>query len=149
MTSLGSVLRRFEREGDAHMTVAASEEDLRRLDAALGVPVPAPLRALLREVGAGLYDGGHEIFGPSRLMTHDIELVPDLLTVRARLAERGALPPELVPFHRAGATYHLIRAGGAEPGGVVSVPSGPVWSDLASFVEQVLLAPATEGSRDE
>ena len=139
MSSLADLFQRFDSDSEARMTVLASDEDLSRLDGALGRPLPAPLRALLKEVGAGLYEGGHEIFGPTRLMVHDIELVPDLLSVRARLAAEGVLDPHFVPFHRAGATFHLIRTDGAGAGGVVSLPSGKVWGDLASFVEQVLL----------
>ena len=137
MSGLAGLFPRFDDGSEARMTVLASEEELCRLDGALGRPLPAPLRSLLKEVGAGLYEGGHEIFGPSRLMVHDIELVPDLLSVRARLAAEGLLDPHCVPFHRAGATVHLVRTDGA--GGVVSLPSGRVWTDFASFVEQVLL----------
>jgi hypothetical protein len=139
MTSLETLFRRFENGADARMTVAASDDDLRRLDEALGQPLPAPLRALLHEVGGGLYEGGHEIFGPSRVMIHDIELVPDLLSVRARLAAEGLLHPQFVPFHRAGATIHLMRMDGAGAGCVVSLPAGKVWGDLAAFLEQVVL----------
>jgi len=140
MTGLEALLHRFERhQNDARMTAPASEEELRRIDEALGRPLPAPLRALLHEVGGGLYEGGHEIFGPSRLMLHDIELVPDLLSMRARLTAEGVLHPHFLPFHRGGATFHLIRTEGPGAGCVVSLPSGRVFADLASFIEQVLL----------
>ena len=75
MSALAALFQRFEDGTDARMSIPASEDDLRRLDEALGRPLPAPLRALLREVGGGLFAGGHEIFGPSRVMIHDIELV--------------------------------------------------------------------------
>src|SRR4051812_25831144 len=139
MTTLGALLQRFERGADARMTVVAPDEELRRIEGALGVPLPGPLRALLGEVGSGLYEGGHEIFGPLRLMLHDIELVPDMLSVRARLAGEGVLDPHLMPFHRGGATYHLIRVEGAGTGSVVSLPPGHVYADLESFIEEVLL----------
>jgi hypothetical protein len=144
MSSIGTLFQRLEGRGDARMTVAASDEDLRRLDVALGCPLPAPLRALLREVGAGLYDGGHEIFGPSRLMLHDIELVPDLLSVHARLSAEGALDPHCVPFHRGGTTFHLMSMEGPDAGSVVSLPAGRVYPELATFVERVLLRPPVE-----
>ena len=139
MSALAGLFPRFDDGSEARMTVLASEEELSRLDGVLGRPLPTPLRALLKEVGAGLYEGGHEIFGPSRLMVHDIELVPDLLSLRARLAAEGVLDPRFVPFHRAGATIHLIRTDGDGGPGVVSLPPGRVWTDFASFVEQVLL----------
>jgi hypothetical protein len=139
MTALETLLRRFEDGDDARMTVPASDDALRRLEERLGRALPAALRALFRSVGSGLYAGGHEIFGPSRLMMHDIELVPDLLGVRARLAAEGVLDPQFVPFHRGGATIHLIRVDGPGAGCVVSLPAGRVYADLGSFVEHVLL----------
>jgi len=140
MTGLETLLHRFESgRSDARMTSPASDEELRRIDEALGRPLPVPLRALLREVGSGLYEGGHEIFGPSRLMLHDIELVPDILSMHARLTAEGVLHPHFLPFHRGGATFHLIRTEGPGAGCVVSLPSGRVYADLASFIEQVLL----------
>ena len=69
MTTLATLLRRFDHAADARMTVPAPEEELLRIEEALGRPLPAPLRALLREVGGGLYEGGHEIFGPLRLIS--------------------------------------------------------------------------------
>ena len=73
MTGLETLLHRFESgRNDARMTSPASDEDLGRIDEALGHPLPAPLRALLHEIGAGLYEGGHEIFGPMRVMLHEI-----------------------------------------------------------------------------
>ena len=141
MTDLAPLLHRFQDGADARMAVPASEEELQRIDEALGRPLPAPLRSLLHEVGSGLYEGGHEIFGPLRLMLHDIELVPDLVSVRARLLAEGVLHPQFLPFHRGGATFHLIRTEGAGAGCVVSLPAGRVYADLASFIEQVLLRP--------
>lgn len=139
MTDLAVLLHRLKDGADARMTVPASDPELCRIDEALGYPLPAALRSLLREVGSGLYEGGHEIFGPLRLMLHDIELVPDLLSVRARLLAEGVLHPQFLPFHRGGATFHLVRTEGAGAGCVVSLPSGRVYADLASFIEQVLL----------
>jgi hypothetical protein len=148
MTNLAALLQRFENGTDARMVVRASDEELRRIEEVLGRPLPAPLRALLSEVGSGLYEGGHEIFGPQRLMLHDIELVPDLLSVRARLAAEGVLHPHFLPFHRGGATFHLVRTQGAGAGCVVSLPSGRVYADIVSFIEQVLLgSPRESGPR--
>ncbi|HET6899320.1 MAG TPA: SMI1/KNR4 family protein, partial [Vicinamibacteria bacterium] len=67
MTGLETLLHRFESgRREAHMTSPASDEELQRIDEALGRPLPEPLRALLHEVGGGLYEGGHEVFGPTR-----------------------------------------------------------------------------------
>jgi hypothetical protein len=144
MTTLAALLQRFENGADARMAVPAADEELRRIEEALGNPLPPPLRSLLSQVGSGLYEGGHEIFGPQRLMLHDIELVPDLLSVRARLAEEGLLHRHFLPFHRGGTTFHLIRTEGPGAGCVVSLPSGRVYADLSSFIEQVLLGSARE-----
>jgi hypothetical protein len=141
MTTLAAVLQRLGEGDSARMAVPASEEELRRIEETLGVTIPEPLRGLLSQVGGGLYEGGHEIFGPQRLMLHDIELVPDMLSVRARLAAEGVLEPHLLPFHRGGATFHLIGTQGPGTGVVVSLPPGRVYPDLPSFMEQVLLGP--------
>src|SRR5262249_14434954 len=121
-----------------------SEEDLRRLEEAIGARVPEPLRTFLREFGGGLYEGGHEFFGPTRLMIHDIELIPDMLTMRARMSAAG-LGEHLLPFHREGSTVHRGRSDESARGQGVSLPEGEVYADLVSFVEQVVL----RGSADQ
>ena len=130
---------------EARMTAPVPEDELDRLERALDHPLPAELRELLGALGAGLYEHGHEIFGPVRVMIHDIELVPDILSVRARLAASGGLAPGLVPFHRLGGRVHLVRAVGPRAGEVVSLPAGAVFPDLAAFVDQVLLGPPAAG----
>jgi len=55
------------------------------------------------------------------------------------LMAEGVLHPHFLPFHRGGATFHLIRTEGPGAGCVVSLPSGRVYADLPSFIEQVLL----------
>jgi SMI1/KNR4 family protein SUKH-1 len=142
MNGLMSVFESLGARADPRMTARASEEDLRRVETAVGGRVPEPLRTFLREVGSGLYEGGHEFFGPTRVMIHDIELVPDMMTMRARLGANAHLDPHLLPFHREGSTVHLVRTDDAGLGQVVSIPAGETWADVTSFVEQVVLRPS-------
>jgi|1185.fasta_scaffold131498_2 hypothetical protein len=128
---------------EARMTAPVPEHDLDRIERALDHPLPEELRTMLRALGAGLYEQGHEVLGPTRVMIHDIEIVPDMLSVRARLAAEGGLEPGLVPFHRVGGRVHLVRASGPRSGEVVSIPEGAIYPHLAAFIEQVLLAPST------
>ena len=78
-------------------------------------------------------------------MIHDIELVPDLLTTRARLAANArCLPDYLVPFHRFGQLFHLldtrrIRREGAL---VLAADASAAYPDLASFLDAVVLPAA-------
>ena len=141
MNGLASFIESLGARADPRLTVPASEDELRRLEETLGRSVPEPLRTLLREVGGGLYEGGHEFFGPTRVMIHDIELVPDMLTMRARVGAAGPLEEDLLPFHREGSTVHLVRTDEAGRGQVVSHPAGEVYPDLVSFVEEVVFRP--------
>jgi hypothetical protein len=143
---LASVLEAFDAGEDARMASPASEEDLRRVEAKLGHPLPAALRALLLRVGGGLFAHGHEVFGPTRVMIHDIELVPDVLSVRARLTAEGRTDATEIPFHRGGQVIHLMRTEGAAAGEVISLPPGEVYPDLAAFVEAVMLRDSVGGA---
>jgi hypothetical protein len=88
-------------------------------------------------VGPGLFYQGHEIFGPHRVMIHDIELVPSLPAILARF--RQQLPEGSIPFHRGNGVVHVLEARGGEPGRVVSLPAGSSYSDLSSFLQEVVL----------
>ena len=144
---LARAIATLARGREARMTDPVTEDELDRIERAIDGPLPAGLRTLLRTLGAGLYEQGHEILGPARVMIHDIELVPDMLSFRARLAAEGPLDPDLLPFHRLGGRVPLIRVGGSRGGEVVSLPPGAAYPDLATFVEEVLLGPpASAGS---
>jgi hypothetical protein len=137
--TLDDVLATFERDAASHTSGGpASEADLRQLESALGRPLPRSLRTFLARVGAGLFYQGHEIFGPHRVMIHDIELVPSLPTMLARLREQG-LPEGLIPFHRGNRVVHVVDVRGSEPERVMSIPNGTSYSDLASFLQAVVL----------
>ena len=137
--TLEDVLDTFERDATAHMTGGpALEADLRQLESAIGHPLPGPLRTFLSRLGPGLFYQGHEIFGPLRVMIHDIELVPSLASMLARLKEQH-LPEGLIPFHRGNGVVHLVDLRGPQPGRVVSLPYGSNYSDLTEFLKAVVL----------
>jgi hypothetical protein len=138
VTTLEDVLGRLERDRDRHMLSPATEADLLAVEREVG-PLPGPVRVLLQRLGGGILYERHELFGPRRLMIHDIELVPDLLSMRQRLRARPhGLPGHLLPVHRCEGTLHLVDL---SPGATVAVvqEDGPGrWPDLASFLAQAL-----------
>src|SRR5689334_14415900 len=78
---IDSLLRRCEADARVHMSNGgSSEEDVLLLERSLGRTLPDPFRLFLRRLGGGVFYLKHEIFGPRRVMIHDIELVPDLLS---------------------------------------------------------------------
>jgi hypothetical protein len=146
LTRLDVVLDRLEADQQAHSLAGpAAPEDLARLEAALRNPLPHEFRELLERFGAGLFYGGHELFGPTRVMIHDIELVPDLLTIRKRLAASArCLPDNLVPFHRFGQLFHLLDARRVRREGalVLAADASAAYPDLASFLDAVVVPTA-------
>lgn len=142
-TELGEALARLIADGEQHLTSGpASEADLKRLEDTVGGALPESFRTFLRQLGAGLFYQGHEIFGPCRVMVHDIELVPSLGSVHARLAaERHS--EGLIPFHRVAGQLHLFdRSDPLQPERIVSFPSGSTHPDLATFLRAVVLPQA-------
>jgi hypothetical protein len=139
--TLVQILDIFDRDRDRHMTAgAASDEDLARLEGSLGRKLPSSFRAFLGRFGGGLFYNGHEIFGPLRAMVHDIELVPDLLSVRHRLIEGGELPEGFIPFHRARGVIHILDVRDEiGTGQVVPLSQSAPHPDLPSFLETVVL----------
>jgi len=139
-TELDDILARLAEDGDQHVTGGpAGEADLERLEEVMGGALPESLRTLLGRLGAGLFYQGHEIFGPLRVMVHDIELVPSLGAMHARLRAEG-LAEGLVPFHRFDGRLHLFdRRDPNQPERIVSIPAGPTYQDLPSFLRAVVL----------
>jgi hypothetical protein len=140
---LEDVLDALAREESQHLTGGPSTEaDLAALESALGFPLPSDLRAFLRRLGGGLFFQGHEIFGPRRVMRHDIELVPDILSMRRWLAQDrpAGVPEGFLPIHRARGVVHVMDARPARPGeSIVSLTPETPYTDLASFLETVVL----------
>jgi SMI1-KNR4 cell-wall len=132
-------------EGDRsqHMTAQpATELELDHLEEALGQKLPEEFRTFLARFGGGILYERHEIFGARRLMIHDIELVPDLVSFRHRFVDSGGqlLADDLVPFHRADGVVHLLDLRRSGEARIVSADGKRSYPDLACFLEQVVLA---------
>jgi hypothetical protein len=150
-TTLDRIFETFARDAACHMSgEPATEQDLRGLEKAVGRPLPASFRAFVARFGGGLFYQGHEIFGPHRVMIHDIELVPSLTSMLVWLrSQQPAVPDGVLPFHRADGIVHLLdlRAP-AQPERIVSLPYGSTYPDLATFLGSVVLPPAARTAED-
>ncbi len=140
---MDAILETFARDAAAHvMGSPSTSQDLRDLTRVVGRPLPAAFAAFLARFGGGLFYQGHEIFGPQRVMIHDIELVPSLGTM-LRLMKTGdaAVPDGVVPFHRSGGVVHLfdLREAGER---IVSAPYGAGHAGFASFLRSVVIPAA-------
>jgi len=146
--TLDEVLGQLARDGNYHFTNGPSTAaELRELEGAVGHPLPGSFRAFLSRLGGGLFYAGHEIFGPHRVMVHDIELVPSLTAIRSGPCAQH-LPDGLVPFHRIGGILHafdLRDPAGAER--IVAFPAASTYPDLPSFLEAVVLPPGPRADR--
>jgi hypothetical protein len=132
----------LERDSSRHMTAEpASEHDLGLLEESLGRRLPEDFRTLLTRFGGGILYERHEVFGARRLMVHDIELVPDLVSFRQRFVRAGSGEScqDFVPFHRADGMVHLLDLRARGGPAVVSLDGTRSYSDLADFLEQVVL----------
>jgi hypothetical protein len=138
---LDDILEAFARSGTQHLAGGgASEEDLQRFEERADVVLPLGFRTFLGRLGGGLYFHGHEIFGPTHVVIHDIELVPDLLTVRKWLAAQGIeVPAGLLPFHRARGVIHLLDARPGSKERVLTLGGSATFPDLASFLDAIVL----------
>lgn len=140
--TLDEVLDAFAQSPDQHVLgTRSTEAELTRIEQALGARLPPSFRAFLGRLGGGLFFRGHEIFGTRRLMIHDIELVPDILSVRRTLEAQGVeIPERSIPFHRARGTIHFMQLdGGAGAGRIVSIPPAEPCPSFESFLEIVVL----------
>jgi hypothetical protein len=136
--SIDELIARCEADRSLHITFeGSSETELRGLEETLGYPLPTPLRAFLGRLGGGVYYLRHEIFGPRRVMIHDIELVPDLLSFRHWLGAK--VPARWLPIHRADGAVHAIELGVPDPAPVrrLSDP-GPVYPDFTAFLKTLM-----------
>jgi hypothetical protein len=144
--SITEVLGLIERDRSLHMiSEPASAPELERLEEALGVSLPEEFREFLARLGGSILYERHEVFGPRRLMVHDIELVTDLLSFRTQFARRRSRPlaEGFLPFHRADGVVSLLDLReGADPA-VVSEDGARSYPSLACFLERAVL-PAGE-----
>lgn len=142
LVTIEAALGVLEKDRSRHMTCEpASARELALLEETLGRRLPEDFRALLTRFGGGILYERHEVFGARRLMVHDIELVPDLVSFRQRFvrAGPGESGQDFVPFHRADGMVHLLdlRAGGGPA--VVSLDGTRSYPDLAHFLQEVVL----------
>ena len=145
--TIHDVLTILERDRALHLVQPCSPRDLDLVEEALGLRLPATYRALLQRIGGGIFYDRHEVFGARRLILHDIELVPDILTVRRQLAEAGRMGgANLVPIHRCGPDLHLLDVSRGDGPAPVVNEAGRSWPDLPDFLADVVLpAPADGG----
>lgn len=132
----------LDRDRSRHLTTEpASERELALLEETLGRRLPEDFRALLTRLGGGILYERHEVFGARRLMVHDIELVPDLVSFRRRFVRAGAgeSSQDFVPFHRADGMVHLLDLRARGGAAVVSLDGTRSYPDLAHFLEDVVL----------
>lgn len=142
IVALDEAIAMIERDSSRHMTTdRPSERDLDVLEEALGCKLPEDFRTLLARLGGGILYERHEVFGARRLMVHDIELVPHLLSFRDQFARRGSrdLGEGLVPFHRADGVVSLLDAREGALPAVVTEDGARAYSSLSSFLAQVVL----------
>lgn len=139
---MDEVLALLERDRALHLTQRCSARDLHILEEGLGRRLPAGFRALLARVGGGILYDRHEVFGARRLIVHDIELVPDLLSVRQRLeAEGHHWPDHLIPFHRSQGIVHVMDVSQGEGSTPALSETGKSYPNLPDFLEAVVLSP--------
>jgi hypothetical protein len=128
----------LEQDQRRHLTAdRPSERDLDVIEEALGSKLTEDFRTLLARLGGGILYERHEVFGAHRLMVHDIELVPDLVSFREHFARRGSLADGLVPFHRADGVVNLLDV---RDGAVISEDGARSYSSLSSFLEKAVLS---------
>jgi SMI1/KNR4 family protein SUKH-1 len=141
--TINETLAVLERDASLHLTQRCSERDLEVLEEALGRRLPGGFRAFLARIGGGIIYDRHEVFGCRRLMLHDIELVPDLLSVRRNLEKDGqSWPNHLVPIHRCGGALHLLDLARGDGTAPVIGEAGQSWPDLSDFLEAIVLPSA-------
>ena len=127
----------IERHAPEHLRFGpVPHEQIAELEARLGRPLPLELAAMLETVGNGIFFGREELFGPRRLMIHDIELLPDMMSVKA--AARG-LPGEWLPFHRCDDVLHVVDLSPESLGAVYAWPGAAPRGDVGSFLASRLM----------
>lgn len=131
---IDSLIARFQADGALHITSEGNtEEQVLDLEARLGYPLPAPYRTFLRQLGGGVYYMRHEIFGARRVMIHDIELVPDVMSFRHWVG--SAVPDQWLPIERSTDGIYAIALGVPDPAPVRDFSSGTTYPDFAALLE--------------
>jgi hypothetical protein len=146
---LEAALAAFERDAAEHLTAGPAEAgELRQLEEKLHLRLPTAFRCFLERLGGGLFYERHEIFGAHRVLIHDIEMVPDLVSFCRRIeADGGACGRRFLPFHRAGSVVHLLDVSNPDAlsPAVRSLDGSESYPDFVAFLQTLM--PTSSGSR--
>ena len=117
---------------------AVPHAEIAAFERSLGRHLPAALVSVLETVGNGIFFGKEELFGPRRMMVHDIELLPDMATVKAATV---GLPDAWLPFHRCDGVLHVVDLSPEALGQVRTWPDAVPCGDIAAFLDERLARP--------
>ena len=129
---MGRLLETVEGHAPEHLRFGpVPREQITAFEARLGRPLPPALTAVLESVGNGIFFGKEELLGPRRLMVHDIELLADMMTVKA---QAPGLPEAWLPFHRCDGVIHAVDLSPEAFGQVHAWPGGAPCGDIMDFL---------------
>ena len=129
---MSHVIEAVERHAPEHLRFGpVPREQITAFEARLGRPLPPALTAILESVGNGIFFGKEELLGPRRLMVHDIELLADMMTVKA---QAPGLPEAWLPFHRCDGVIHAVDLSPEAFGQVHEWPGGAPRGEIAAFL---------------
>jgi hypothetical protein len=133
---IDALVARFEADERQHMRgLLSTAAEIQDLESRIGSPLPEAVRQFLLRLGGGVYYMRHEIFGSRRVMIHDIELVPVILSFREWLGVTGS---RTLPIHRADGRVHVIELG-SDPAPVFALDGGtPAYRDFTAFLDAVV-----------
>ena len=125
-----------ERHAPEHLRFGAvPREQITAFEARLGRSLPPALIAVLESIGNGIFFGKEELLGPRRLMVHDIELLADMMSVKA---QAPGLPEAWLPFHRCDGVMHAVDLSPEGFGQVHAWPGGAPCGAIAEFLDDRL-----------
>jgi hypothetical protein len=133
---MGPLLAAVKRHAPEHLRFGGvAPAEIGSLEERLGRRLPPALVEVLESLGNGIYFGREELFGPRRLMVHDIELLPDMMSVKA---QAHGLPEPWLPFHRRDGVVHAVDLSPEGYGEVHAWPGGTACGPVAAFLEGCL-----------
>jgi hypothetical protein len=136
---MGQLVEAVERHAPEHLRFGqVPREQITALEARLGRPLPPALTAVLESIGNGIFFGKEELLGPRRLMVHDIELLADMMSVKA---QAPGLPEPWLPFHRCDGVIHAVDLSPETYGEVHAWPGGAPCGDITVFLAERLSPP--------
>jgi cell wall assembly regulator SMI1 len=134
-----SLVDGVERHAKDHLRFGpVPAKEIAEFEERIGRRLPPALTSVLETIGNGVFFGKEELLGPRRLMVHDIELLPDMLSVQARTP---GLPPAWMPFHRRDGALHVVDLSPEGFGQVYSWPDETPRGDVGPFLTERLTPP--------